>query len=103
MEHTQGEGGLRRRLSDKIEDAFNQACRQGQTEVAACMLKGLDQCLLGQPTPWERRKAALLLLRACATRLSLLRDAQAGADAAMPGSVFSAHEARVREMSHTTA
>ena len=77
MEQMQTHGGPRRRLSDKIEDAFDQACRQGQAEVAACMLKGLDQCLLGQPTPWERRQAALILLRTCAERLSLLRLAQA--------------------------
>ncbi len=77
MEQLQTHGGPRRRLSDRIEDAFEQACRQGQAEVAACMLKGLDQCLLGQPTPWERRQQALVLLRNCAERLRLLRHAQA--------------------------
>ncbi len=80
MEQMQTQGGPRRRLSDKIEDAFDQACRQGQAEVAACMLKGLDQCLLGQPTAWERRQAALILLRSCAERLSLLRHTQASAN-----------------------
>ena len=76
MDETQVPGSVRRRLSDRIEEAFDQACRQGQAEVAACMLKGLDQCLLGQPTPWERRKAALTLLRSCADRLGALRQSQ---------------------------
>ncbi len=68
---------VRRRLSDRIEDAFEQACRQGQADVAACLLKGLDLCLLGQPTPWDRRQTALVLLRACAVRLDALRQAEA--------------------------
>ena len=73
-------GGLvKRRLSDRIEQAFDQACDQGQVEVAACMLKGLDLALLGRPTPWERRQAALVLLRTCANRLEALRDTQAAA------------------------
>jgi hypothetical protein len=66
----------RRRLSDRIEEAFDQACDQGQTEVAACMLKGLDLVLLGQPLAWERRKAALSVMRACAARLEHLRNKQ---------------------------
>ena len=101
MEQTQG--GVRRRLSDRIEDAFDQACRQGQAEVAACMLKGLDQCLLGQPTPWERRKVALTLLRTCAERLSLLRHAQASADSTPLAGRFPCHsEIRVADCAHTT-
>ncbi len=74
MDQTSIPGIVRRRLSDRIEDAFEQACRQGQVEVAACLLKGLDLCLLGQPTPWERRQAALAVLRGCAARLDALRD-----------------------------
>ncbi len=69
-----GHGG--RRLSDKIEQAFDQACQQGQVEVAACMLKGLDLVLLGQPMAWERRQAALGLVRLCQSRLQSLRDSQ---------------------------
>ena len=69
-------GTVRRRLSDKIEQAFDQACEQGQVEVAACMLKGLDLVLLGQPMPWERRQAALGLVRLCQSRLQSLRDSQ---------------------------
>lgn len=65
----------RRRLSDKIEDAFDQACAQGQLEVAACMLTGLDLALLSQPTDWNRRQAALSLLRASHERLERLRAA----------------------------
>ncbi len=71
-----GRGPVKRRLSDKIEQAFEQACEQGQVEVAACMLKGLDLVLLGQPMPWERRQAALGLLRVCQSRLQSLRDGQ---------------------------
>jgi hypothetical protein len=70
-------GFVKRRLSDRIEQAFEQACDQGQVEVAACMLKGLDLALLGRPTQWERRQAALALLRACANRLEALRTTQA--------------------------
>ena len=80
MDHSLMPGVTRRRLSDRIEDAFEQACRQGQLEVAACLLKGLDLCLLGQPTPWDRRQTALILLRACAARLTSLRDEQATAE-----------------------
>ncbi len=99
---TQTQGPVRRRLSDRIEDAFDQACRQGQAEVAACMLKGLDQCLLGQPTPWERRKAALTLLRSCAERLSLLRHAQASAESTPASRHFPGQsEIRIAEYSHT--
>ena len=70
------DGQIRRRLSDKIEQAFDQACEQGQADVAACMLKGLDMALLGQPMPWERRQAALGLVRLCQNRLQTLRDGQ---------------------------
>ena len=69
-------GQIRRRLSDKIEQAFDQACEQGQVDVAACMLKGLDMALLGQPMPWERRQAALDLVRLCQSRLQNLRASQ---------------------------
>ncbi len=72
----QARPGFGRRLSDKIELAFEQACGQGQADVAACMLKALDLCLLGQPTPWDRRQASLKLLRNCASRLSTLRETQ---------------------------
>ena len=64
-----------RRLGDKIEQAFDQACRQKQLEVAACMLKGLDIALLGQPTSWDRRQAALSLMRLSRERLEGLRAA----------------------------
>ena len=101
MQQDQARGTVRRRLSDRIEDAFDQACQQGQAEVAACLLKGLDQCLLGQPTPWERRKVALTLLRTCAERLSVLRHAQASAEATRLPGPFSPHAAiRVGEYSH---
>jgi|GEM_PF-2520438 len=72
---------FRRRLSDRIEEAFDQACDQGQIEVAACMLKGLDLVLLGQPQSWNRRQAALGTLRACLIRLEQLRLAQTEASA----------------------
>ncbi len=103
MDEAQMQGGVRRRLSDKIEDAFDQACRQGQAEVAACMLKGLDQCLLGQPTPRERRQASLALLRACAERLDLLRHAQANTSAGLAIEHFPARQdIRFMNCSHTT-
>ena len=102
MAHTQTQGGNRRRLSDSIEDAFNKACRQGQAEVAACMLKGLDLCLLGQPTSWERRQAAMSLLRSCAEQLSLLRDVQADTGPGLAGSRPPAGENAQRvEAEHT--
>ena len=102
MDQTQTHGGSRRRLSDKIEDAFDQACRQGQAEVAACMLKGLDQCLLGQPTPYERRQVALILLRTCAERLSLLRITQASAESTLAGCLTGRSEIQVADCLHTT-
>jgi hypothetical protein len=71
----QAGGAVGRRLSDKIEQAFDQACRQKQLEVAACMLKGLDIALLGHPTTWDRRQAALNLLRSSHDRLEALRAA----------------------------
>ena len=76
--------GTRRRLSDRIEDAFDQACEQGQLEVASCLLQGLDLALLGRPTPWNRRQAALGLLRASHDRLERLRMA-AGVQQYAPG------------------
>lgn len=76
-----------RRLSDRIEQAFDQACRQGQLEVAACMLKGLDLALLGQPTPWDRRQAALSLLRSSHDRLERLR-ASVGETGFHPGATL---------------
>ncbi len=66
-----------RRLSDKIEQAFDQACRQGQLEVAACMLKGLDLVLLGKPESWDRRQASLTVMRSMYARLAQLREAEA--------------------------
>ena len=83
-------GFVKRRLSDRIELAFDQACEQGQAEVAACMLKGLDLALLGRPTPWDRRQAALTLLRSCQARLEALRAAQSAEPDALPAAVIAA-------------
>ena len=66
-----------RRLSDKIEQAFDQACGHGQLQVAACMLKGLDMALLGREQPWEERQTSLTLIRSLQERLQVLRDAEA--------------------------
>jgi hypothetical protein len=68
---------LRRRLSDKIEEAFDQACTQGQLEVAACMLKGMDMALLGRQQSWDQRQAGLALVRSMQERLQSLRDVEA--------------------------
>ncbi len=83
-----------RRLSDKIEQAFDQACEQGLTEVAGCMLKGLDLALLGRPQGWERRQAALGVLRACHARLEeMRRQERASATAGVTGEGFQAASA----------
>ncbi len=68
-----------RRLSDRIEAAFDQACDQGLTEIAGCMLKGLDLALLGRPQSWDRRQAALGVLRACHSRLEEMRRMEVAA------------------------
>jgi hypothetical protein len=66
-----------RRLSDRIHEAFDQACRQGQLDVAACMLQGLDLALLSRPGSWDRRQEGLNLLRHSHARLAQLREAEA--------------------------
>jgi hypothetical protein len=77
------EGATRRRLSDRIEDAFDLACLQGEVDIASCMLKALDLCLLGRPMDWERRQLAVGVLRGCQARLEELRQAQAAEERAL--------------------
>ncbi len=74
----------RRRLSDRIEDAFDLACLQGEVDIASCMLKALDLSLLARPLGWERRQRALGVLRACHARLEQLRLAQMAEQHAWP-------------------
>ncbi len=78
---------LARRLSDKIQQAFDQACEQSQLEVAACLLKALDLVLLSRPESWDRRQKGLHLIRTLHARLARLREAEPATDSAPPGAV----------------
>jgi hypothetical protein len=73
----------RRRLSDRIEDAFDLACLQGEVDIASCMLKALDLSLLARPLSWDRRQRALAVLRACHAQLEQLRLAHTAVDPAL--------------------
>ena len=44
-----------RRLSDKLLLAFDQACEQGQVEVAELVLKAIEIVLTREAAPAERR------------------------------------------------
>jgi hypothetical protein len=76
-------GTTRRRLGDRIEDAFALACWQGEADIAACLLKALDLSLLARPLSWERRQRALGVLRACHAQLEQLRQGQPTAEPAL--------------------
>ncbi len=69
-----------RRLSDKIQAAFDHACDDGQLEVAGELLETLELVLLRTPPKPERREAVVAPLMACHERLWHLR-----ADAAARG------------------
>jgi hypothetical protein len=47
---------LPRRLSDKLLAAFDQACEQGQVEVAELVLKAIELILTEEAGPGERER-----------------------------------------------
>ncbi len=72
-----------RRLSDKIQVAFEHACDEGELEVAAELLATLEVVLLRVPPRPERREATVAPLLACHERLWHLRAKAATADETM--------------------
>lgn len=67
-----------RRLSDKIQAAFDHACDESQLEVAAELLETLEHVLLRTPPKPERREAVVAPLLACHERLWHLRAESSG-------------------------
>ena len=67
-----------RRLSDKIQAAFDHACDDRQLEVAGELLETLELVLLRTPPKPERREAVVGPLMACHERLWHLRAEAAG-------------------------
>jgi hypothetical protein len=66
---------LPRRLSDKLLAAFDQACEQGQVEVAELVLKALELVLTREAGPGEReRRAHLGPVVEAFGRLKMLRE-----------------------------
>lgn len=49
-----------RRLSDKLLAAFDQACEQGQVEVAELVLKAIEIVLTQEAAPPERERRSHL-------------------------------------------
>jgi len=49
-----------RRLSDKLLAAFDQACEQGQIEVAELVLKAMEIVLTQEAAPAERERRSHL-------------------------------------------
>jgi hypothetical protein len=64
-----------RRLSDKIQAAFDHACEVGELDVAADLLATLEAVLLRVPPKVERRETVLSPLIECYQRLWHLRHA----------------------------
>jgi hypothetical protein len=65
-----------RRLSDKIQAAFDHACSDGQLEVAAELLETLEIVLLRGATRPERREAVIGPLLASHARLWHLKTGE---------------------------
>lgn len=77
-----------RRLSDKIQNAFDHACDEGELVAARELLSILEAVLLRNPLRPERRESVMAPLLASHERLWHLRtadraraSAQGGADA----------------------
>ena len=51
---------LPRRLSDKLLAAFDQACEQGQVEIAELVLKAIELVLTQEAAPVERERRSHL-------------------------------------------
>jgi hypothetical protein len=62
-----------RRLSDKIQSAFDHACDEGELEVAGDLLSTLELVLLRVPPKADRREAIVAPLMAAHERLWHLR------------------------------
>lgn len=71
-----------RRLSDKIQAAFDHACDEGELEVAADLLQILELVLLRTPPRPERRESVVAPLLASHERLWHLKAVRAKAEAA---------------------
>lgn len=68
-----------RRLSDKLLAAFDQACDQGQVEVAELVLKAIEIVLTQEATPADReRRTHLGPVVEAFGRLKALRERIAG-------------------------
>jgi len=68
-----------RRLSDKLLIAFDQACEQGQVEVAELVLKAIEIVLTQEAAPAEReRRNHLGPVVEAFGRLKALRESIAG-------------------------
>ena len=63
-----------RRLSDKIQAAFDHACDEGELQVAAELLATLEVVLLRVPPKPDRREAVVAPLMASHERLWHLRS-----------------------------
>lgn len=74
-----------RRLSDKIQTAFEHACEERELDVAGELLETLELVLLRSPPRPERREALLTPLIACHQRLWHLRAIAQGRLAATSG------------------
>ncbi len=79
-----------RRLSDKIQTAFDHACDEGELQVAADLLQTLELVLLRVPPKPDRREAIVAPLMASHERLWHLRAQSAqksreGVSAGGPG------------------
>lgn len=71
-----------RRLSDKIQAAFDHACDEGELEVAADLLQILELVLLRTPPRPERRESVVAPLLASHERLWHLKAVHAKEEAA---------------------
>ncbi len=67
-----------RRLSDKIQAAFDHACDEGELAVASDLLQTLELVLLRVPPKPDRREAIVAPLMASHERLWHLRSSEQG-------------------------
>ncbi len=70
-----------RRLSDKIQAAFDHACDEGELAVAGDLLQTLELVLLRVPPKSDRREAVVAPLMASHERLWHLRAREAAGEA----------------------
>ena len=74
-----------RRLSDKIQAAFDHACDEGELQVAGDLLVTLELVLLRIAPKPDRREAIVAPLMASHERLWHLRSAEPGQAALVDG------------------